>query len=130
MRVILGAQSINQIEREYDRHTSTIWAGQTATKIIARLTAPQDQKWGADLLGEREVERYQRQISSPTSSTSGGSPSQSGGYQPSKEHVMMPSDFGRRLGVQNNVGPTALIMQGENAAILQWNFPKLTEYHQ
>lgn len=129
MRVILGTQSISQIEREYDRHTSTIWAGQTATKIIARLTAPQDQKWASDLLGEREVERYQSQISSPMSSTSGGSPSQSGGYQPVKEHVMMPSDFGRRLNVKENVGPTALIMQGENAAILRWTFPKLTKYH-
>ena len=129
MRVILGTQSISQIEREYDRHTSTIWAGQTATKIIARLTAPQDQKWASDLLGEREVERYQCQISSPMSSTSGGSPSQSGGFQPVKEHVMMPSDFGRRLNVKENVGPTALIMQGENAAILRWRFPKLTKYH-
>ena len=129
MRVILGTQSISQIEREYDRHTSTIWAGQTATKIIARLTAPQDQKWASDLLGEREVERYQCQISSPMSSTSGGSPSQSGGFQPVKEHVMMPSDFGRRLNVKENVGPTALIMQGENAAILCWTFPKLTKYH-
>ncbi len=129
MRVILGTQSISQIEREYDRHTSTVWAGQTATKIIARLTAPQDQKWASDLLGEREVERYQSQISSPMSSTSGGSPSQSGGYQPVKEHVMMPSDFGRRLNVKENVGPTALIMQGENAAILLWKFPNLTKYH-
>ena len=42
---------------------------------------------------------------------------------------MMPSDFGRRLNVKENVGPTALIMQGENAAILLWKFPNLTKYH-
>ena len=79
--------------------------------------------------GESSIDRTTPPCIDRDCSTSGGSPSQSGGYQPSKEHVMMPSDFGRRLGVQENVGPTALIMQGENAAILRWTFPKLTKYH-
>ena len=53
LRVILGIQSLAQIREVYTRETATVWAGQTASKIICQTTAPEDQKWCSDLLGER-----------------------------------------------------------------------------
>jgi hypothetical protein len=121
VRMVLGAQSISQIETTYDKATSTIWAGQINIKIIANLAAPLDQKWASDLLGEREIERYQKQ----TSSSMNGPASISGGYQHHKEHVLMPSQFGSELYVIPQVGPMALVQSTRHAAILTFPFPPI-----
>ncbi|MBU2766525.1 type IV secretion system DNA-binding domain-containing protein [Acidithiobacillus ferrivorans] len=123
MRIWLGMQSISQSEKEYDRETPIIWAGQTNIKIIANLSSPSDQKWASDLLGERELERWQHQTSVSISDSQGGS--RSGGFQRVKEHVIMPSQFGSDLHVIENVGVKALILTGKHASIVQWGFPKL-----
>lgn len=123
MRIFLGAQSISQIEKEYDKETPIIWAGQTNLKVIANLSSPSDQKWASELLGERELERWQHQTSVSISDSQGGS--RSGGFQRVKEHVFMPSQFGSDLLVIENVGVKALVLTGKHASIVQWGFPKL-----
>jgi hypothetical protein len=122
VRVVLGMQSISQIETKYEKATSTIWAGQTGMKIIANLAAPADQKWASDLLGEREIERYQKQTSSSMGS---GPASMSGGYQHHKESVLMPSQLGSELYV-TGTGPMALIQSTKHAAILTFPFPPIS----
>ena len=123
VRVIVGAQSIAQIKEVYGRETATIWASSTATKIIAQTSAPDDQKWASDLLGDREIERYQRQVSRSSANSSEAHTTES--WTPARERVMMPSDFGRTLYV-TSTGPRALAVAGGEAAILCWPWPTLT----
>ena len=122
-RVALGMQGVAQLEEHgYSKNTLDIWAGQCGIKIIAHLSVPHDQKWASDLLGERDVERYQRTI---TNSTSSGS--NSGVFQRVKEHLMMPSQFKDDLMV-TNAGPRALLLAPGANAILNWPFPVLKAF--
>lgn len=123
-RVVLGMQGVAQLEEHgYSKNTLNIWAGQCGIKIISNLSVPHDQKWASDLLGERDILRYQRTVTN--SNTSG---SNSGVYQPVKEHLMLPGEFGGELRVVPETGPRALLMAPGANAILQWNFPKLQSY--
>ncbi|MHB8257813.1 MAG: type IV secretion system DNA-binding domain-containing protein [Acidiferrobacterales bacterium] len=118
-RVILGLQSVAQIEQAYDRHVATIWASSTATKIICAVQSPADQRWASDLVGEREVERYHGQTQM---SAGAGAASRSSSWHRSREPVMMPSQFGQVLGIQKR-GPRAILLGGGTAAMLDWPFP-------
>ena len=122
LRVILGIQSLAQIRETYTRETATVWAGQTASKIICQTTAPEDQKWCSDLLGEREVERYQHQVSQQSWSDTGGQHSSS--WQRVREPLLLPASFGQELRVLPK-GPRALLISGGEAALLDWTFPVL-----
>ena len=126
-RVVLGMQGVAQLEEHgYSKNTLDIWSGQCGIKIIANLSTPRDQKWAADLLGERELERYQSNLSTPSGD---GNSQQSGGYQRTKEHVLLPASFGTELYVDErkskNGGPTALIVTSKIAAVIKWPFPAL-----
>ena len=122
-RVVLGMQGVAQLEEHgYSKNTLRIWAGQCGIKIVANLSDPDDQKWASNLLGERDILRYQRTI---TNSTTSGS--NSGVYQPVKEALMMPGEFKEELRV-TNVGPRALLLAPGANAILQWDFPPLQSY--
>ena len=125
LRVALGIQSTAQIREAYTRDTATTWAGQTATKIICQTTSPDDQEWCAKLLGDREVDRFQHQVSTQTG-RDGGQHNQS--WQRVREPVLMPAAFGRDLQVIKGRGPRALVMAGGEAAILTWPFPHLQTY--
>ena len=122
LRVVLGIQSLAQVREAYTRETATTWAGQTATKIICQTTSPDDQEWCAKLLGDREVDRFQHQVSTQTG-RDGGQHNQS--WQRVREPVLMPAAFGRDLKVIKGRGPRALLMAGGEAAILNWPFPAL-----
>lgn len=125
-RVVLGMQGVAQCEEHgYSKNTLDIWSGQCGIKIVANLSTPRDQKWAADLLGERDLERYQ----SNQNNGSGGQSGQSGGYQRVRESVMLPASFGTDLYVDERKGggPTALIVTAKVAAVLKWPFPELTE---
>ena len=125
-RVVLGMQGVAQLEEHgYSKNTLDIWSGQCGIKIIANLSTPRDQKWAADLLGERDLERYQSNISTQNGGQGGGQ--QSGGFQRVKEHVMLPASFGTELHVDEskNGGPTALIVTSKVAAVIKWPFPAL-----
>ena len=122
LRVVLGIQSLAQVREAYTRDTATTWAGQTATKIICQTTSPDDQEWCAKLLGDREVDRFQHQVSTQTG-RDGGQHNQS--WQRVREPVLMPAAFGRDLQVIKGRGPRALLMAGGEAAILTWPFPHL-----
>ncbi len=124
VRVILGIQSLAQIREVYTRETATVWAGQTASKIICQTTAPEDQKWCSDLLGEREVERYTHQFSQQTGSDGG---QHSSSWQRVREPVLLPASFGQELRVYQT-GPRALLMSGGEAALLDWPFPALQNH--
>ena len=125
LRVILGIQSLAQIREVYTRETATTWAGQTASKIICQTTAPEDQKWCSDLLGEREVERYTHQTSQNYHNDSGAQHSSS--WQRVREPVLLPAAFGQELRVLPT-GPRALLMSGGEAALLDWPFPPLQKH--
>ncbi len=125
LRVVLGIQSLAQIREVYSRETATVWAGQTASKIICQTTAPEDQKWCSDLLGEREVERYAHQLSQTSGSEGGGQ--HSGSWQRVREPVLLPASFGQELRVLPT-GPRALLMSGGEAALLDWPFPALQKH--
>ncbi|MDA8151599.1 MAG: type IV secretion system DNA-binding domain-containing protein [Acidithiobacillus sp.] len=125
-RVVLGMQGVAQCEEHgYSKNTLDIWSGQCGIKIVANLSTPRDQKWAADLLGERDLERYQ----SNQNNGNGGQSGQSGGYQRVRESVMLPASFGTDLYVEERKGggPTALIITSKVAAIMKWPFPDLGE---
>lgn len=124
VRVVLGMQSISQLEEHgYSKNTATIWTGQAGTKIIASLVAPDDQKWASNLLGDREVERYQRTVSA---SFNGQGGSQSGVYQRVSEHVLMPAQFGQELYSDYPLSVRAMVLLTPGAAaILDWPFPPI-----
>ncbi len=120
-RVILGLQSIAQIEQTYDRNTATIWASSTATKIICSVASPADQRWAAELVGEREVERFHGQTQL---SPGAGAASRSSSWHRVREPVLMPAQFGQVLGVGRK-GPRAVLLGGGAAAMLDWPFPEV-----
>ena len=127
-RVVLGMQGVAQLEEHgYSKNTLRIWAGQCGIKIVANLSDPDDQKWASNLLGDRDLERYQANISVNNGTGNGGSSGQSGGYQRATEAVMLPASFGTDLFVDEsaNGGPTALLMTAKTAAIVKWPFPEL-----
>ncbi|MHB8388540.1 MAG: type IV secretion system DNA-binding domain-containing protein [Acidobacteriaceae bacterium] len=120
-RVILGLQSIAQIEQVYDRHVATIWASSTATKIICAVQSPSDQRWASDLVGEREVERFHGQTQLSAGS---GAASRSSSWHRVREPVLLPAQFGQSLGIQKS-GPRAVLLGGGQAALLDWPFPEV-----
>ena len=121
VRVVLGLQSIAQIEQVYDRHTATIWSSSTATKIICSIQSPQDQRWASDLLGDREVERFHGQTQIAPGA---GATSRSSSWHRVREPVMLPAQFGQDLGI-NKKGPRAVLLGGGTAAMLDWPFPEV-----
>ena len=126
-RVVLGMQGVAQLEEHgYSKNTLRIWAGQCGVKIVANLSDPDDQRWASNLLGDRDLERYQANISVNNNGAPGGGTSgQSGGYQRASEPVMLPASFGTDLFVDEgkNGGPTALLMTAKTAAVVKWPFP-------
>ncbi|MHB1495464.1 MAG: type IV secretory system conjugative DNA transfer family protein [Acidithiobacillus sp.] len=118
VRISLGCQGINQIEEKYSKTTARSWAMQTATKILGRIVEPEDQRWAASLVGERDLERF----SSQYNVAQGGS-SHGGSYQRVKEHVVLPSQFGQIVKVKKR-GPRAiLIVAGsEHVGLIDWPF--------
>ena len=84
VRIALGCQGINQIEEEYSKAIARDWAMQTATKIVGRVVEPEDQKWAAAILGERELERFAAQYN-----VAQGGSSQGGSYQRVREHTVL-----------------------------------------
>lgn len=126
VRVILGIQSLAQVREAYTRETATVWAGQTASKIICQTTAPEDQKWCSDLLGEREVERYTHQLSQQSYNSEGGG-QHSSSWQRVREPVLLPASFGQELRILPG-GPRGLLMSGGEAALLDWSFPALQKH--
>jgi len=125
-RIVLGIQGTQQIEKAYDRQTRATWAGQTATKIIARLKEPDDQKWASSLLGERELERFQatQNVHMGNFMTSGAS-NISNSYQRVREHVMLPSQFGTDLDSDYPRGIKAVLMSQKGSGVIDWPFPQI-----
>ena len=120
VRVVLGLQSIAQIEQSYDRQTLSIWSGATDTKILCRLKSKEDQRFASELLGKRTVERYSHTISQQSA---GAGPTRSGSWHRQDEAVMPEADFGHKLGPTKN-GVRALVFAGgaSGAALLDWPF--------
>lgn len=120
MRVILGLQGTQQIEKTYDAQTRATWAGMTATKVVARLQEPDDQKWASSLLGEREVERYQ---ATQSVGVGGGGSSAGSSYQRVREPVMLPAQFETDLYSEYPRRVRALLMNQSGRVVADWPFP-------
>ncbi len=117
VRTILGLQSVAQIDEAYGRNALTTWAGSIASKIICQLSSPNDQQFGASLLGDHEVEIYTHQ-----STQSNGLVSHSGSWQRAREPVMLPSELGTEIGPGFR-GVKALVVTGnKKVALLRWPF--------
>ena len=121
VRIVLGCQGINQIEEKYSKTTARSWAMQTATKILGRITEPEDQRWASSLVGERDLERFAAQYN--VSGGGGGGSSQGGSYQRVKEHTVLPSQFGQIVRITKR-GPRAILTLGgsEYVGLLDWPF--------
>ena len=121
VRIILGCQGINQIEEKYSKTTARSWAMQTATKILGRIVEPEDQKWAALLIGERDLERFSSQYN--VSGGAQGGSSQGGSYQRVKEHTVLPSQFWQIVKVTKQ-GPRAIltVAGSEFVGLLDWPF--------
>ncbi len=120
VRVVLGLQSIAQIEQSYDKQTLSIWSGATDTKILCRLKSKEDQRFASELLGKRTVERYSHTVSQQSA---GAGPTRSGSWHRQDEAVMPEADFGHKLGPTKN-GVRALVFAGgaSGAGLLTWPF--------
>ncbi len=122
-RIVTGFQTLAAVREQYSRDTAQIWEGQSDIKIIGKLTAGADQEWASRLLGDREVDRYQHQVSQQSHSDTGGQHNAS--WQRVREPILMPSTFGQELGMQKDrrgrlQGPRALLLAGGEAALLSW----------
>jgi hypothetical protein len=122
VRVVLGAQGIDQIEEVYSKNTARSWSTQTATKIIGRTTEPESQKWASSMVGERALERY----AASQTAQSGGGNSVGSSYQRVQEYVVMPAQFGQIVKVTKR-GPRAIlqIAGSEHVGLLDWHFANL-----
>lgn len=124
VRLVLGAQGIGQIEEIYSKTTARSWAMQTATKIIGRIVEPDDQRWAANLIGERALERYTATQNTQSGGGQGGGGSSSGGsYQRVQEHVVLPGQFGQIVKVTRR-GPRAILQVAgsDQVGLLDWPF--------
>ena len=121
VRVVLGAQGIDQIEETYSKNVARSWATQTATKIIGRITEPDSQKWASSLIGERELERFSSQYN-VQSGGQGGS-TNGGSYQRVKESIVMPGELGSVVTVTTR-GPRAIlhVAGSDQVGLLDWSF--------
>lgn len=121
VRVVLGAQGIDQIEETYSKNVARSWATQTATKIIGRVTEPDSQKWASSLIGERELERFSSQYN-VQSGGQGGS-TNGGSYQRVKESIVMPGELGSIATVTKR-GPRAIlhVAGSDQVGLLDWPF--------
>ena len=122
-RTLLGFQTLAGVREVHGRDAAQIWEGQADIKIIGKLGAEADQEWASKLLGDREVDRYQHQVSQQSHSDQGGQHSAS--WQRIREPILMPSTFGQELGMQKDrrgrlQGPRALLLAGGEAALLSW----------
>lgn len=122
VRIAMGCQGINQIEEKYSKTTARSWAMQTATKILGRIAEPEDQRWAASLIGERDLERYSASVN-VQSGGQGGSSSNGGSYQRVREHTVMPAQFGQIVKVTKK-GPRAMmtVAGSEYVGLLDWPF--------
>lgn len=131
VRVVLGIQSLAQIREAYSRDTAQVWAGQCGLKLICNQAAPEDQRWCSDLLGDREVDRFQRQVSAVGTLNPNNSPAtHSTSYQRVTEPVMPPSTFGADLKIIRGQGPRALMVGEGEAALLTWPFASQQTYRE
>ena len=121
VRVVLGAQGIDQIEETYSKNVARSWATQTAVKIIGRISEPESQKWAAGLIGERELERFGSQYNVQSGGQSGAT--NGGSYQRVKENVVMPGEFGS-VATITSTGPRAIlhVAGSDRVGLLDWPF--------
>ena len=122
-RIVTGFQTLAAVRERYSKDTAQIWEGQCDIKIVGKLAAGADQEWASRLLGDREVDRYQHQVSQQSGSDGGGQHSAS--WQRVREAILMPSSFGQELGMQKDArgrlkGPRALLLAAGEAALLDW----------
>ncbi|WP_297391163.1 type IV secretion system DNA-binding domain-containing protein [Acidiferrobacter sp.] len=122
-RIVTGFQTLAAVRERYSKDTAQIWEGQSDIKIIGKLTAGADQEWASRLLGDREVDRYQHQVSQQSGNDQGGQHNAS--WQRVREPILMPSSFGQEFGMQKDrrgrlKGPRALLLAAGEAALLNW----------
>lgn len=124
LRVVLGIQSVAQLRQLYGKEDATTWESSTATKFIAQVNGSEDQKWASNLVGEREIERFQRTTQSRAMDPNSGGRSDQ--YAWVREPVLMPSEFSARLG-PGRKGVDVLVLHDDMAAIIHQpfiNYPK------
>lgn len=122
-RLVMAAQDIARIRDVYGRDQAAALSGVIGTMILGR-TIGESTQWCADLLGEREIRRYQSSASAPA--WSNNQPGQrTAQYQTDRAPAMRPDEFGALGQVHSGwrgqpASRAVLYCGGQWAAILDW----------
>lgn len=112
VRVVIGTQDISQLREAYGEHTIATWASMLGTYVICRSQGRETPDWLSEMVGDRQVRRYQLQ-SSEQQSTTGVTHSRSASHswQTHAERVITSDEIGSTLG-PGDPGVTALLVCG------------------
>lgn len=124
VRVILGAQDINQIKKIYSPEDASALMSMCSTHLYCRVAPGDTVKMISEFVGKREVERPNY---STTVQDSGRSVSHS--YAREEIPVITESQLQTELGVRKSqrLVRSLLVGLGENALILEWPFPNIPD---
>lgn len=110
VRVVLGAQDLEQIKELYGNHTASSWMSMIGTQIIVRINAGETANFIAkDVIGYRSIDRTVMHEGKP--------------QVPMREDVLVmePSELQSDLG-PGATGVDALLLGCDDAFILHWPF--------
>lgn len=129
VRIVLAAQDISRVRDVYGRDQAAALSGVIGTMIIGR-TIGESTQWCSDLLGEREVRRYQSSSSAPAWSNSQPG-QQTAQYQMDRVPAMRTDEFGQlgqvQVGLRRRPASRAVLYcGGQWAAVLDWPRASLT----
>lgn len=123
VRIVLAAQDISRVRDVYGRDQAAALSGVIGTMIMGR-TIGESAQWCSDLLGEREVRRYQSSSSAPAWSNSQPG-QQTSSYQLDRAPCMRADEFGSlgqvQVGLRRQPASRAVLYAGGAwAAVLDW----------
>lgn len=136
VRLVLAAQDISRARDVYGRDQAAALTGVIGSVILGR-TIGESAQWCSDLLGEREIRRYQSSSSAPAWSNNQPG-QQTAQYQLDRTPCMRPDEFGTlgqvRAGLRRQPASRAVLyVGGAWAAVLDWprvSLPSLRPAHQ
>ena len=128
--VVLGVQSISQLNELYSENVTDSWASMIGTSILCRTQGKNSPKWLSELIGSRRVERLS--ISTAVPETLLGDDNQqrttqSYSYQESEIPVVPPQiiSSSKELGPKGKKGIRAILHTNTDAVCrLLWPFEK------
>lgn len=113
VRVVLGAQDIEQVREIYGEHTASAWMGMVGTHIFTKINSGETARYLAeDIIGERTIDRINLFEGKQQSA------------QRERELVLEPYELAEELG-PNGVGVRAILMDAGDVYLLDWPYTNL-----